>query len=373
MLDRPSMAKMTADEAQEILKELTELEFPKFMGFSIVFALFKTYGIPSISSLLLNTGELANGKTASKRIADTGVLLLEFALNKPSSGRSREAIARMNYLHSRYIKAGKISNADMLYTLSVFALEPVRWVNQYEWREFTELELCACGTYWKALGDAMDISFDALPSSKEGWTDGLHWLDEVRSWSAEHEAINMVPAESNSRLAHAHLDVLFINVPQRLVVIGKKIVGVLLGERIRRAMILPKPDTVYYQVINLALISRKLILRYLTLPRPELMRKDYISSQPNATTGRYSAKEYLSYPWYVTPTFMRRWGPHALIIRLLGRKLPGDDGNCYLPEGYLLSEVGPSSQIGRGSDDMESSKTRISNQRFGTCPFQLPA
>ena len=32
---------MTADDAQTILRELTELEFPKLMGFSIVFALFK--------------------------------------------------------------------------------------------------------------------------------------------------------------------------------------------------------------------------------------------------------------------------------------------------------------------------------------------
>ena len=32
---------MTVDEAHAILKDMTELEFPKFMGFSIIFALFK--------------------------------------------------------------------------------------------------------------------------------------------------------------------------------------------------------------------------------------------------------------------------------------------------------------------------------------------
>jgi len=41
MLTRDDFAKMTTDNAHEILKDLTELEFPKFMGFSIVFALFK--------------------------------------------------------------------------------------------------------------------------------------------------------------------------------------------------------------------------------------------------------------------------------------------------------------------------------------------
>jgi hypothetical protein len=42
-----------------------------------------------------------------------------------------------------YQKKGLISNDDMLYTLSVFALEPVRWVKRYEWREMTPMEICA--------------------------------------------------------------------------------------------------------------------------------------------------------------------------------------------------------------------------------------
>ena len=74
---------------QDVLKELVEMEFPKLMGFSIVFALFKTYGVPSVSSLLVTTGELSAPETASKRTADTGVLLLEFCLNKPSTMMKR--------------------------------------------------------------------------------------------------------------------------------------------------------------------------------------------------------------------------------------------------------------------------------------------
>ena len=125
MLDPRNNSKLTADQAQDVLQELVEMESPKLMGFSIVFALFQTYGIPSVSSLLASTSELSGPETASKRTADTGVLLLEFCLYKPSSNRSTEAIARMNYLHRRYIKAGKISNDNMLRTLSVFSLEPV--------------------------------------------------------------------------------------------------------------------------------------------------------------------------------------------------------------------------------------------------------
>lgn len=38
---RESFRRMTTDEAQSILKDLAELEFPKIFGFSIIFALFK--------------------------------------------------------------------------------------------------------------------------------------------------------------------------------------------------------------------------------------------------------------------------------------------------------------------------------------------
>jgi hypothetical protein len=61
----------------------------------------------------------------------------------PSSERVCSAIALMNYLHSWYQKAGKISNDDLLYTLSLFVLEVERWVRLYDWRTLTPLEMCA--------------------------------------------------------------------------------------------------------------------------------------------------------------------------------------------------------------------------------------
>ena len=182
------------------------------------------------------TGQLADLETASKRIADTGVLLLEFALNEPSSERATQAIARMNFLHAPYQKSGKISNNDLLYTLSLFALEPARWVAKYEWRSLTDLELCACGTYWKSMGDAMEISFQCLPSYKVGWKDGLHWLNEIEQWSLHYEEGNMVPALSNKQLADSHFDIMCINVPKMLLPVCRTMVSVLLGDRLQKAM-----------------------------------------------------------------------------------------------------------------------------------------
>lgn len=43
--NRGSLCGMTTDEAQLILKDLTELEFPRIFGFSIIFALFKVINV----------------------------------------------------------------------------------------------------------------------------------------------------------------------------------------------------------------------------------------------------------------------------------------------------------------------------------------
>lgn len=368
MLTRVDFAALTADQAQDVLKDLVEMEFPKLMGFSIVFALFKTYGIPSVSSLLVKTGELSGMETASRRTADTGVLILEFCLNKPSSARATEAVARMNYLHSRYLKSGKISNDDMLYTLSVFALEPMRWVNKYEWRRLSDLELCASGTFWKAMGNKMEIDFTPLPSHFKGWTDGLAWLDEIREWSEQYEREHMVPAETNHNLALAHLDVIFINIPTSVKIVGKYLVSVLVGDRLRKAMMLPTAPWYYTSAIENFLFLRRLMMRHLVLPRLELQRKQYIASELESN-GRYSSREYLSHPWYVKPTFKRRWGAKAWVTWMMGRKLPGDDGNRYNPEGYLISEVGPVRLASSGAKEMEVDLIRLRQANPGGCPF----
>ena len=275
----------------------------------------------------------------------------------------------MNFLHARYQKAGKILNSDMLYTLSVFALEPVRWVNQYEWRNLTDFEKCASGTYWRSMGDAMEIDMSELPSSKSGWQDGLHWLEEIETWSVAYEKQNMVPNEKNAKLANAHLDVIFFNLPIFMRAMAKVLVSVVVGERLRKAMMLPEPSTWHCQVFGTALLIRRFLLRYVFLPRPELFRKDYISRKPEDEAGRYSAKEYLSYPWYVKPTWKRRWGPRAWLLRVIGRKVPGDDGNKYSPEGYLIEEVGPDSQKGKGNTEMNQTRLRLAHR--GGCPFAI--
>ncbi|KAJ4386929.1 hypothetical protein N0V85_007911, partial [Neurospora sp. IMI 360204] len=119
-----NLSKMTLQDAHQILVNISQREFPYLYQRSLFFALFKTYAIPSISSLLLATGQLSSHKTASKRATDTEILIMEIVINPPWEKRGLEALARMNWLHGRWQKAGRIRDGDLLYTLSMFALEP---------------------------------------------------------------------------------------------------------------------------------------------------------------------------------------------------------------------------------------------------------
>lgn len=89
----------------------------------------------------------------------------------------------------------------MLYTLALFAIEPVTWMKKLEWRELEDFEKCVLGTFWKAIGDAMLIEYDSLPSHSTGWKDGLHWLEEIWAWSEAYEERCMVPNQYNKTTA----------------------------------------------------------------------------------------------------------------------------------------------------------------------------
>jgi hypothetical protein len=140
----------------------------------------------------------------------------------------------MNYLHTRYIKAGKITNNDMLYTLSLFVLEPIRWTTKYEWRPLTDLERCAHGYYWRHLGESMGISYEPIGLK---FTDALQWLDELERWSLAYEIEYMVPANPNAKLAESTLDIALFNIPPALKLIARTLAISLLEPRLRKAML----------------------------------------------------------------------------------------------------------------------------------------
>ena len=243
---RRSFASMTDDDAFCIQQIVAELEFPFTFEKALQFALFRTYGIPSISKLLARTTQLSCASTAPKRYVDTEVLIKEFMGHTPTSTRTLEAISRMNYVHGVYQKSGLILNDDLLYTLCLFAAEPMRWINRYEWRTLENFEKCALGTFWKSIGDAMGIGYEGLKSGQTGWTDGLQWLEEIIEWAEEYEKRCMLPDINNKTTAEETTGLLLWYVPSAMKGIGKSLVSALMDDRLRTAMMYVFPPTTQF-------------------------------------------------------------------------------------------------------------------------------
>ncbi|KAJ0420959.1 hypothetical protein BJY00DRAFT_283338 [Aspergillus carlsbadensis] len=371
---REEMATMTDHDAWEIQKMMLVMEFPSASLKALQFALFRTYGIPTISGLLLRTSQFSNPATSFKRYADTGALIGQFMAFDPTSERAQTAIARTKFLHTGYRSSGKILESDMLYTLSLFALEPIRFIAMFEWRELSDLEQCAIGTYWKSLGDALEISFAVLPSGPHGFKDGLHFLEELREWSVKYEMDYMKPTPQNKEVAEKTMDVLLYAVPKVLRPIGVNFASCVMDDRLREAMMYPPPPAIYKAIFSSLVTLRRFYLSHLALPRANFQRIDIFTDKPNEY-GRYYVNLYEAIPYYVKPTLWNRWGPSAWVSWAMGMPLPGDEEDKYYPRGFDLEDLGPKYFEGKGRKSVAEIREQLKKERRGQSPFtpELPS
>jgi len=196
---------------EEIARLLYAYEFSWDIERALEFALFRTYAVPSISGLLANTGEFEN--RPRKRYDDTELILAETMEHGLDSARGRRSIARMNAMHGRF----RIDNADMLYVLSTFICEPIRWLDRFGRRSMTENEQRAWFLYYRGLGERMGIR--DIPDD----------LADLMRWNVEYEAANFRYTASNRRIAEATTDLLLgFYLPRWLFPAGRPAVRALL-------------------------------------------------------------------------------------------------------------------------------------------------
>ncbi|GAW24925.1 hypothetical protein ANO14919_145210 [Xylariales sp. No.14919] len=363
---REALAHMTNDQAQQIIKYLAAWEFPEFHLLALQFGLFKTYGVESISRLLLATRNLTDPVKSLKRYEDTAALIGEFMINPPDSERTIHALARINFLHSKYVQEGTISNEDLLYTLSVFVTEPPRFARLYEWRAMNEMEYCAYGVFWKAIGDAMGIPYKGL-LARDTWRDGIEWADDIAAWAKRYEADVMKPSVIANKPALALIPMITYWLPWFAKPFAQDAVCVLMGDRVREAFMLPEPSIVAGATVYPLLLLRRLYLRYLALPRFSEVQR---IGETDPRTGRMHTRlPYGNYPFYVKPTLWNRWGPKAWAIWLYGGKVPGDNPEEYMPQGYLWTDLGPKNRMGLGAEEMEVDVKMMRAAGRGGCPF----
>ncbi|OTA08042.1 hypothetical protein A9Z42_0089650 [Trichoderma parareesei] len=367
--DRESLSRMTNEDAQKIVYYLSIYEFPVLYDFSLRYAIFKTYAIDNIGNLLYRVSDLARPNEASKRYDDTQVLFAGYVNFPPGSEALAKSVARTNFLHQPYRQCGKISNGDMLYVLFESMHEPVRWMRLYEWREMADMEVAAIATLWKYIGEMMDIDYKA-ELGKDQWKDGIDFMDDVAAWAAEYENKHLGPSPDIAKLGQVLVELMLSAYPRFSRAPGYKILMVLMGERMRHAFGFTEPGIVESVIAYSLLLTRKLFIRYLCLPR--IVPATFIS-EPDPVTGRIKHYHFLKDPWYAPATFWARWGPEGLFRRACGLKVAGDGGEAMLPDGFLFEDIGPRNKMGKGVEETARlAKAAQSKVSASACPFALP-
>ncbi|KAG2414548.1 hypothetical protein HFD88_003739 [Aspergillus terreus] len=318
-----------------------------------------------MSKLFAVTGQ-NNRRNAGKRAVDTEILLRESQSQLRDSDRYASAVARMNYLHARYRRANKITDDDLLHTLGDGLAEILNVVEREEWRQLTGVEKCALGVFHKNLGEDMGIPFDMLPSHGEGWKDGLHFALELKAWTISYEEKVARPTATNDQYVRVYVD---SALPGCIKPVVRQMLGADLDEVMRTSLGLESPSVLLSLMLSLIRNSRKVILRYLALPRPSFLAVKLVHDTPNPATQLYNFERMGLQPWYIRPTIWSKWGPAALLVRVFGGKMPGSRGDRYQPQGYDLLTIGPEPQKGKGLEEMNLDIEVIKARGVATCPF----
>lgn len=174
---------------QRIVYLVGAYEYPWLTQRALEFALFRTYAVPHTSRILAATGQFE--RHGQKRYDDTALMLAGLAEHGYDSEFGRTVIATMNRLHGRW----SIRNVDMLYVLSTFVFEPIRWARAYGARQPTHHENLANFHFWREVGIRMGI--ENIPES----------IEAFEAFNIAHEAQYFAYDDANRTIAEATLGV----------------------------------------------------------------------------------------------------------------------------------------------------------------------
>lgn len=247
---RPFRARHPEENFEAIARRLYAHEFSWDIQRALQFALFRTCAVPSISRLLAQTGEFET--RPRKRYDDTELLLAETIEHGLDSPRGKRSIARMNAMRRRF----QIANDDMLYVLSTFVCEPIRWLDRFGRRRMTNAEKKAWFLYYRALGARMGIQ--NMPDD----------LADLMHWNAEFEAARFRFSDTNRRIGTATRDLLLVfYLPRWLIRVGRPVVHAFLDRPLRESTGFPPAPDWLRRVLWGALRTRANLLRWLPLRR----------------------------------------------------------------------------------------------------------
>ena len=185
-------------DCQEIARLTYRYELPYDHRRATEVALLRTFGIPSISRILVESGEFE--RRTQKRFDDTDILLTNLVEKGYDHPDAKLVIRKMNRMHRRFA----IDNDQYRYVMSTFVVEPLRWNRRFGYRPMSHNETAGLFWFWTEVGRRMAI--DDLFGS----------VDDMLDWYEAYEQRHMVYADSNRRIADPVLGSLLRAVPRPL-------------------------------------------------------------------------------------------------------------------------------------------------------------
>ncbi|HEX9787919.1 MAG TPA: oxygenase MpaB family protein [Candidatus Binatia bacterium] len=231
-------------------------DFPFDTTRALEFALFRTFCIPSISALLDRTGEFE--KRAQKRYDDTDIIISELIEWGYESARGRRAMRRMNQQHGRF----NIANADLLYVLSTFVHEPIRWNRRFGWRPMCETERLGYFYFWREVGRRMSIK--DIPS------DYATFEAFNRNYESDHYRFS----ETNRRVGTATRELFVTWFPTLFAPLVRRAIHALLDDSLIAAFGFPRPSRAMRRIVPGALRLRGRLAGWLPARRRPRLRTE---------------------------------------------------------------------------------------------------
>ncbi|KAF9524240.1 hypothetical protein CPB83DRAFT_861674 [Crepidotus variabilis] len=368
--------KITAAEAQVIIRMSLHNDMAFLMNYALSFALFKTYAIPSISKLLLGTKQLGSKEMVSRRYADTAILISTFftcpysGFWDPDVGRENQelgdksqpaedpramiAVARMNWIHSHYT----IPNRDYVYTLSLFILEPARWAERYGWRPLSPLEKHAYFVFWVDLANKMGMQ--DVPES----------IGALEDLVEQFESKYMVPAKSNHETAIHTFNELLGAIPKAfgLRKHADSIAICLLEDNVREAMMFPKQSAGHHSFTQNLLKFVSFVQCHLLLPRASTNPRLTVDNRRVPDTDpcpRLHMKKWPMKPWYKPESI--GLGYYAMKLQVALGIFSDMPGPHLKSNGYRLEEIGPVELESSGYEEVFNQAAKMQG-----CPISGP-
>jgi ER-bound oxygenase mpaB/B'/Rubber oxygenase, catalytic domain len=230
---------------------------------ALEFALFRTFCVPSVSALLDRTGEFQN--RAQRRYDDTDLIVSEMMEHGYDSDRGRAALRKMNSLHNQF----EIANEDLLYVLSTFVFEPIRWNARHGWRPMIDAERRSHFYFWREVGRRMAIKH--LPTTYE----------EFEQYNIAYERDHFRFEETNARVGGATRDMFLSWFPAFLRPLVRPGIYAMMDEPIRVAFGFPRASALVRGLTSFSLWLRARVLRILPhRKRPHLRTELMHRSHP---------------------------------------------------------------------------------------------